>query len=327
MQTELRLRPEWTCDISKTPEEAGSEALLPFRLGKRAGYFTHSGKIVANLDIPYKATFSKNFFALYGQNADKTKVFSPNQKEAFEIKAAGFPYIQDDRVFVFAPGGSSVLFVNNASGSVESSWDYSAPITAFNSSPKGSVAGYADGQMAVFDQYGKLRAEVAPGGSDCSVILGADISQDGKLFACVSGLDPQRFVLYRDEGNYKKVIYHEFLSVNLTRQTKVHFSGNDRYVYFDSIDALGVVDTKSAHAMRIPLKGTILDIQESPVDQSVFVLSRYANSYYTITILEGWTKKIGQFSFEASAAFILADGNNVYVGKDSKISRLAISKS
>ena len=130
-----------------------------------------------------------------------------------------------------------------------------------------------------------------------------------------------------DEGNYKKVIYHEFLSVNLTRQTKVHFSGNDRYVYFDSIDALGVVDTKSAHAMRIPLKGTILDIQESPVDQSVFVLSRYANSYYTITILEGWTKKIGQFSFEASAAFILADGNNVYVGKDSKISRLAISKS
>ncbi|MBR5097383.1 MAG: hypothetical protein IK094_09800, partial [Treponema sp.] len=113
----------------------------------------------------------------------------------------------------------------------------------------------------------------------------------------------------------------------LTRQTKVYFSKNDRYVYFDSIDALGIVDTKSAEAFHVPLKGTILDIQESPVDQSVFVLSRYSNTYYTITILEDWTKKIGQFAFEANAAFILADGNTLYVGMDNKISRLSISKS
>lgn len=327
LQTELHLRPEWTCDISKTPEPAAQEALLPFRLGNKGGYFTNTGKIVTIVDIPYKAIFSKNFFALYGQDAEEIQIFKPNGNEAFSIKAAGFPYIQDSRVFLFEPGGSTLSFVNDSSGIIESTWEYSAPITAFNSSPKGSVAGYADGQLAIFDQYGKKKSELAPGGSDYQVILGADISENGEFFACVCGLDPQRFVLYKDEGNYKKIIYHEFLSVNLTRQTKVYFSKNDRYVYFDSIDALGIVDTKSAEAIHVPLKGTILDIQESPVDQSVFVLSRYAQKYYTITILEEWTKKIGQFAFEADAAFILSDGTTLYVGRDNKISRLSISKS
>ena len=327
LQTELHLRPEWTCDISKTPEPATQEALLPFRLGKKGGYFTHTGKIATIVDIPYKATFSKNFFALYDQDSEEILVSNPNGREAFGIKAAGFPFVQEDRAFLFAPGGASIFFVNNSTGSVESEWEFSSPITAFNSSPKGSVVGCADGQLTVFDQYGKKKSELFPGGSDYPVILGADISEGGEFFACVCGLDPQRFVLYKDEGNYKKIIYHEFLSVNLTRQTKVYFSKNDRYVYFDSIDALGIVDTTNAETIHIPLKGTILDIQESPVDQSVFVLSRYSNTYYTITILEDWTKRIGQFSFEADAAFILSDGNTLYVGMDNKISRLSISKS
>ena len=198
LHTELHLRPEWTCDITKTPEPAGQEALLPFKLGKKGGYFTHSGKIAAITDIPYKASFSKDFYALYEENAKNILVSKPNGQEAFTIHGAGFPFIQNDRVFLFAPGGSAFSFVNKASGEVESTWEYSAPITAFNSSSKGSVAGYADGQLAVFDQYGRKTTELIPGGSDYQVVLGADISESGKMFACVCGLDPQRFVLYRD---------------------------------------------------------------------------------------------------------------------------------
>ncbi len=327
LQTELHLRPEWTRDILKTPDQIASENILPFRLGNKGGYFTHSGKIVSVVDIPYKAVFSKNFYSLYSQDSQEISVQSPYGQTLCKIKAAGFPFIQQDRIFLFEPGGSAFAFVNKSSGNLEAEWEAAAPITAFNSSENGSVAGYADGQLLVFDKYGRKKIEVFPGGSDYPVILGADISDSGKMFACVCGLDPQRFVLYRDEVNYEKIIYHEFLKVNLTRQAKVHFSDNERYVYFDSIDALGVVDTKSGEAKRVPLSGTILDIQESPVDQSVFVLSRYAKKYYTITILEKWTEKAGQFSFEADSAFILADGNTLFVGRDNKISRLSISKS
>lgn len=327
MQTELQLTPEWTSDIDKTPEAQTNEALLPFRLGNKGGYFTHSGKIAFLTQIPYKAVFSKNFYALYDRNAEDTPIFTPTGQVKCRLQGAGFPFIQQDRLFLFAPGGSTVAFANTVDGNTNVRYENSAPITAFNSSEGGSSVGYADGQFIIFNKYGSKQIDLFPGGSDKPIVLGADISKSGKMFACVSGLEPQRFVLYKDEGNYEKIIFHEFLRKNLSRQFYVHFSDNDKFVYFDAGDALEIVNTETCKRQAIPLSGSVLDIQESPVGESVFALSRRGQNFYTVTILENWTKKSGEFSFEADAAFILTDGNSLYVGRDNRISKIAISKS
>ncbi|MDE6720067.1 MAG: hypothetical protein K2J68_09470, partial [Treponemataceae bacterium] len=105
----------------------------------------------------------------------------------------------------------------------------------------------------------------------------------------------------------------------------VHFSKNDGFVYFDTADSLIILDTKKFYAKLIPLDGTVLDIQESEVADSVFVLSRNGKNY-TVTILENFNETVGEFKFEAENAFILVEGNSLYVGRDEKISRLTISK-
>ena len=326
LDTELHLTPEWTSDINKTPEIQTSEARLPFRLGNKGGYFTHSGKIALLETIPYKATLSRKFFAAYEKDARNIQLKNPDGTLASTIKEAGFPFIQQDRVFLFGPGGSTISFVNPLDGSVISTYENAAPITAFNSSSSGSAAGYADGQFIIFDKNGKKKTELFPGGSDMPIILGADISESGKLFACISGIEPQRFVLYRDEGNYKKIIFHDFLKKNLTRRCCVHFSKNNQYVYYDSADSIDIVNTQSLKRESVPLPGTILSVQESPVAQSVYILSKIGKEFYKITILENWTKKAGDFSFKAQSAFILTDENTLYVGRDNKISKIAISK-
>lgn len=327
LQTELRVTPEWTSDITKALEPMTNESLLPFRLGNKGGYFTHSGKIASLTDIPYKAVFTRNYYSLYERNAAETPVFNPSGKELCRIQGAGFPFIQEDRVFLFAPGGSTIAFVNPVDGNSSSRYENTAPITAFNSSQNGSAVGYADGQFLIFNKNGLKKIELFPGGSDNPIILGADISKSGKMFACVSGIEPQRFVLYNDEGKYVKIVFHEFLKKDLTRQSFVHFSDNDRYVYFDAADCLGIVDTQTLEKSEIPLAGTVLSAQESPVDESAFILSRIGERRYTVTILESWTKPAGSFSFEADSAFILTDGNALYVGRDNKISKMSISKS
>ncbi len=330
LRTELHLTPAWTLDISKPPVPETTETLLPFRLGNKAGYFTHSGKITSLIDIPYKATFSQNFYSVYDQDEDGAIIRYPSGHEACKIRGAGFPFIQRDRIYLFMPGGSSLAFVSKISGRLDTMYEGSSPITAFSSSENGSAAGFADGKFIIFDRNGIKKIQVAPGGSDYDVILGCDISASGKMFACISGLTPQRFVLYRDEGSYEKIIYHEFLKTNITRQTCVYFSRSENFVYFDSFDSLGIVNTrepdKKNSVIHIPLSGKILDIQESPVSDSVYVLSLDGITY-TVTILENWNKKTGEFSFDADAAFILADGNTLFVGRDNKISRLTISKS
>ena len=327
LETELHLTPEWTIDIDKTPEKTSSEPPLPFRLGNKAGYFTNSGKIISTNAVPYKASFSREHYALYSRDAEDTVLFTPQGEERCVIKGAGFPFVQEDRVFLFAPGGSEIRFVNPVDGETVASWENTVPITAFNSSKNGSAAGYADGQFIIFDKNGKKKAELFPGGSDEPVILGADISGSGKMFACVCGVDKQRFVLYNDEGNYKKIIFHDFFEESLTRRTLVHFSESGRYVCYDRSNFLGIVDSQSLKRKKVEVPGMVLNIQESPAADSVYVLSRDEGGTYAVTILEKWTKKLGGFSFKADSAFILTDGNTLYVGRDNKISRISISKS
>ena len=47
---------------------------------------------------------------------------------------------------------------------------------------------------------------------------------------------------------------------------------------------------------------------------------------YTVYAVENFSTLIGFFSFTAEHAFILADSNRLYVGKDSTISCLSITK-
>ena len=326
LETELHLTPEWTIDINKAAEAQNTEAKIPFRLSNKGGYFTHSGKITSIHSIPYKAVFTRDYYALYSRNAKNIPLFLPDGGEQCVIKGAGFPFVQEDRVFLFEPGGSSLAFVNVVDGGIASRYENTAPITAFNSSKNGSVAGYADGQLIIFDKNGKKRVEVFPGGSDNPIILGADINGSGKSFACVCGLNPQRFVLYRDEGTYEKIIFHDFLKDEMTRQTYVHFSENGKYVYYDASGSLGIIDINKLEQTKIDVAGKILNIQECKVANSLYVLSRADENKYTVTILQDSTQKAGEFCFEADSAFILADTNTLYIGQNDKISKIAISK-
>lgn len=326
LETELHLTPEWTVDISTAVQSADDgEVLLPFRLGRNMGYFTESGKITLNERVPYKATISKKLFSTYSSDAENTKVFDNAGNEFCVISGAGFPFIQEERIFLLPPGGFSFAIIDGKDGTQKSLYEHTSPITSLSSSEKGICAGFANGDFLIFEPDGNLRASLSPGGSEFSAIFGGAISNDGNMFACVSGLEPQRMVLYRDEGTYKKIVFHEFLKTSLLRQTYMHFSENDKFVYFDSSDSLVVVDTEKLESIYIPLEGMILDIQESSVNNTVFVLSRKARTY-TVTILEQYKRRTGEFSFNAQSAFILTEGDSLFIGRDNNISRMAISK-
>lgn len=319
------MTPEWTVDISKAPvENTENLSLHPFHLGNFQGYFSDDGQIASCTQIPYRTTISSDYYALYSQDSQNIEVFDRYAQKAFTITGSGFPFIQEDRAYLFLPGGSSVAFIDK-NGSWKNLFEYTSPITCFNSSEYGAVAGFADGVLCIFNSEGDAVITTEPGGSDFSVILGADISKTGKYFACVSGQEKQRFVLYRQEENHSKIIFHEFFDESLTRQTYVHFSEKEGMVYYNYKNGLGIVNTETGEAFHIPVKGKVLDIQESTVSDSVFVLSRNGSTY-TVMILENFYSKVGTFSFNAESCFIQADTNMLFIGRDNKISRITLSR-
>lgn len=348
--TEYQITPTWKIDVASptvTPATEG-EKLLYFKFNRSMGYFTPEGKVTAFISYPQKATISRHFYTFYNTSNELVPFFDPAGKKLGTIGAVGFPFIKEDNIFVFLPGGGSFAKCNN-DGTV--AWRYESvnPITAFDANDSGIAAGFADGSIVEFNNNGRVLRAFSPGGSDYPAIHGIALSTDSSMIATVCGQNKQRFVLARNEGVNAKIIFHEFIDTVSPYQMLVSFYNNNNNVVYNSGDILAFVDVrrgKSAH-IKIDNGEHAIDAQESgnciyiltkakrkKPDESV-VDKNIANSSevistsdyrYTVYIVERLATLMGKFSFNANVAFIKTDENRLYIGKDSTVSCLTLEK-
>lgn len=323
---EYQFIPEWKIDVTN-PSITSKEALedntfLSFKLGQKLGYFTQDGKVVNFVTFPQKASISDNYYTYYNINNSGTKLFSPEGKELGKLDFCGFPMVDEERIFVFLPGGSSFNMCNN-DGSLR--WEYSgaAPITAFDSSDSGVTAGFADGNICLFDNDGNLLHRFAPGGSDLQVISGIAVADNGKYVAAICGQEKQRFILAKTDEAQPKIVFHEFLNSNKTRQNLVKFSSDDSVVFYNCDEILGLVDVKTGKKAHLKIDGQAIAIKKA--GKCMYVLTKQGKKY-TVYCIEKFATLIGAFSFEADTAFIQTKDNKLYIGRDSAISCIRLEK-
>lgn len=324
LEKELHLTPDWTVSVSKVNASAYESSLIPFKLGQSIGYFTEEGKVSSCVTYGFNSSISSDYYATYNADNTVTEVKTPDGLTAGKINAAGFPFFEDNRIYVFMPNGSSVARYE-VSG--EKLWEYEsfAPITAFSSTAGGAAIGFADGHVVSVRDNGTIDQEYYPGGSAVPVILGVGISNDGNLLGCVSGQKKQRFVVSERSGEHSKIIFHEYLPSDSTRQTLVKFSSDSNTAYYNYMGGLGIVDLKNSKASHLRLDGAVLQIEESEDFALVFVLSKNGMKY-TLTVIEPFDHVLSTTSFEAKSSFIQVRGKYIFIGKDGEVSRLTISR-
>lgn len=315
---------QWKLDVNaQTPKaDAAGEKPLDFKLGQTMGYFTESGKLLSLETFPFKAAISQRYYAPYNTYGSSIDFFAPDGKKAGTITESGFPLFDTERIFVFLAGGASFVECDSDG---KRKWEYNGtvPITAFDSSASGCVAGFADGTVRQFSSDGTVIQKFAPGGSDFQVILGAALSSDGSMIALVSGQNRQRFVLMKKYDAQTKIVFHEYIAQSSPRQRLVEFSKDGSVVWYNYKDTLGIVDTKGGKSSHLPIRGQAISLEES--GDLVFVLTK-DESLYTVYVIEKFDTMNGSFSFKAQSAFIRTDGENLFVGKDSSVSRIKIVK-
>ncbi len=326
---ELQFKTLWTIDATrKTVQQddtsSSPDKTIPFKLGQITGYFTTDGKISSVFSFPYKAVISETQYAVYGSGDNSIEVNSMDGTKKGTIPLSGFPFFQNENKYVMLPGGNSFAKINDDC-SVKYTYENYAPITAFSSSKAGTIAGYADGTVLIFNDEGKVENQYSPGGSHYNIILGAAISPEGTYTAAISGRDKQRFTLAKKEKDMTKIIFHEFLKNETPRQVLIKFSKDEKRCFYECGDGLGIIDISRLKAAHIPFKGNILSIQESESTNTVYVLSRH-NSRYSVHVIEKIDRYAGSFSFDADHAFIAAKDNFLFVGKDSSITKIQIER-
>ena len=322
---EYHFTPEWRKSIATPTIQSvpvGTNQ-IPFKLGQSIGYFTEDGQITTFRSFPSKASISSDYYAVYTTEDSQISFFNNRNQEQGILEISGFPFFEQDRIYVFLPGGASFARCNEH-GKVSWINENTVPITAFSSKQNYTAAGYADGSIKVLDNNTGFEVlGFAPGGSDYKVILGLDISSDGTYIASVSGHNKQRFVLTQNEGTQPKIIFHCFLDSDMNRQTVVKFCDNNKRVLYDYDGYLGIYNIEEQKNTIIQLEKTVVGIEES--DSLIFVLGKN-DKEYTVYIIEKTDTLEGSFTFEADNAFIKTSNNNLYVGQNTSISKIKISK-
>lgn len=324
LNKEYTFTPIWKISIANPVlNQSSLKTQSYFHLGQTLGYFDENGNISLFKTFASKVSISDSYFATYNSEAKNTEFFKADGSSAGIIEASGFPYFSNDLIYVFLPGGCSFSKCSET-GKILWTFEGTFPITAFAAKEKFTAVGLSNGSIKVLNnENGSTEIDFAPGGSDYPVILGLDISEDGQYIASISGHKQQRFVLSHREENQQKIIYHRFFDHDSPYQTLVHFSKDGKRVFYNYYKGLGIynLENKTEHSLEI--KDKLLSIEET--DDLTLLLGKDKNNY-TVSIIDNTDTLEGAFSFTADSAFIHAADNNIYLGKDSSISKIAISK-
>lgn len=322
---EYHFVPEWNLSLENpVTENANSgEAIIPFSLGQSLGYFTENGKLTYYKSFPSKSTISDNYFALYNTEASNIPFYNKDGSEKGIINGAGFPFIQDERIYLLQPGGNSYSLYDN-SGALKWNCENSIPLTALSSNNFFTISGYSNGFIKVISNAtGDTVFTFSPGGSDYPVIYGADISPNGKYIATLSGQNPQRFMITQRDHDQAKVIFHENIESEITRRTLVQFSKDGSKVFYNYKNGFGIFDLEKKSVYKFPISEKILQIEET---ENLLILLTNSKKHFTVYLIEKTNSLEGSFDFDASYAFIKTKDENLYVGKDNSISKISIKR-
>ncbi len=318
----IQLVPEWTIDITQQSLTSSGLNTKPFKLGNRMGYYTSSGLLSFVQSIEQKGVISSDYMAVFSPDVQEVEVLGPDGLKKSLISDVGFPYFDDERIFLFAPTGNSFSMYNE-NGDVVWSYENYAPITSFYSNSKGVIVGYADGNITAFSLEGDIVQDYYPGGSEYEIIFASTMSESGRYTACLSGVDAQRIVVSDIEGNTNKVVFHKYVENPVFEQSLIQFSSNDQYVFVNENNVLTVVDVKKGTAKTISLIGKIITIKEINNGEYFFVLSK-GREENTVTIFNNNMYQVGEFDFAGQNAFLDSDVDSIYIGFDTKISKIYI---
>lgn len=335
LENDFYFQPEWTKTVREaeaiTPDEAADapsgnpgapSGMEAFMLARNFGFFTPDGDILRGEARGMRFSAGADAWCVYPADARKTDVYYFNGALKMTVDEPGFVHLTKHALYLFHPGGGAVSRYAD-DGAKAWTRDEAAPITAFADSPAGSIIGYANGLLAAVDARGEEIFSFYPGGSDLPVILAAAISNDGKRAACISGINPQRFILIEINKTQHKIIFHHSFDGGVRRQLFAGFGESGRRVFFETGAGLGILDIQEMRLSEIPLHGRILNAGEYPGTNFFLALAK-TNSGHTLSLIEGPEYKIASTEFDAEDAFLILKDGGMYLGTDTNISRINI---
>jgi len=254
--------------------------LMPFTLGSRFGFVDSSGNFALNKEKTRNISVSSNMWTEYDAEPQDVVINIVLNESRINIEnAGGYPILIDDRIFILGSDQNSLSEIGGG-GEVIWTYEFGAPVTAFDAAAGLVVTGSLDGIIEVFNSSGRRIYNFEPTGSRYSIILGCAISRNGMYIGIISGIDQQRFMLFErlsGEGDYR-VIYHEYLDDGFRRPVHIWFVDDGQRVVFERMGGIGSYNIRTRRMVHIPLDGEITATDESGSGGYLFLVTSHADN-------------------------------------------------
>lgn len=242
------------------PDSVGER--FAFKLNNYFGYLDEQTQLSYLLELEHRVQASHHYFVVFDETQRTHTVRNNRDEIQGIIEAEGVPFVQGHTVFfIDAPSGRLHLF--KVSGELLWSYDVGAFISAFYSNEVMLGVGTLDGRVVLLDHEGKELGVHRPEGSRLKGIYGVGISPTGEYVGVITGVDPQRFLLFQRGLQGYIPIFHQTMNTNFRRTVQVVFDENENFVYYEGAGELFMHQTADSRkeVISLPTQGQLKTVK------------------------------------------------------------------
>ena len=316
-------------------ETSYTPPLYPFETGGavtgRFGYFDSGGTFTVNRLKNKHLSMSEQGFIEYDAIPRDIEINDNRGEPVLALKnIRGYPFFLNQKIYV-------VSFEQNAvscfSEEGDELWSYSftAPLTCIAGAAGYLLAGSLNGAIELLDADGGRVFFFETGGSRIPCVYGAAVSGDASLFAVISGVDNQRFLLFEQYAGSYRVSYHEFTGMGKRRPVRIDFVDNGARVVYERDEGLGIYEIKTRTSRSIPLDGEITSIDNDGSGNTLFLIVTQEEQVLTgaqhhLIAINYPDVLVMKAPFKSEGAFLRRDGGMLFAGTDSSLVSFMMDK-
>ncbi len=256
---------------------------IPIKINNKLAYLGHEFILSNLVSTNERLSFSNSYYAVYNGDSEGFTVFSATGEEIVNIQSQGVPFIFGERIFS-VDHVAGLIKNYDTNGEVLWSYNVGSYVTSLHANKELTVFGGLNGYVTLLNEKGEMLYEYRPSGSASEIIYGAAVSPDSQYFAVISGLDPQRFLLFRKGTRTYTPVYHRDLKQQFVQPVRIKFSDQSNLVLYEEPGFLNGYHIGKHQAFSLPIDGKLKDFTTDIFKRNFgFLVEK--NDRYTLQVL------------------------------------------
>lgn len=300
-----------------------SENKIPFVFKDRAGYFSTDLKYSWSVGIKDGITLLSDGYINNTRGDNSIVFYDFDGNEKYSVKDEGFPFSISDRLFVLSRDRKSLCEIVNGDKKWTKVFNY---IITTISGNEGNIAiGFMNGSFAIVNSNGEIFYDYEPGGSRVSIIYSCALSDDSRYLAIISGLEPQRFIIYEKKESEYRPIYTMNLKDEVRKSLKVFIMPDNRSIFIESLSGFYIVDIDLKTSIFMDADYRLKNVEYIP-EFNIYMVHSGVVNYNNIELLTMDYRVLFRKNFIGESVSITTLDQSIYIVIDNSVIKVDIQE-